>query len=155
MISVTKFYKGILHLKSSNFRTFRDAFRTLTYKEAPLLQKKISPIFTQMFFWKDNILITRVGKSSRTETHKHRSSRPEMFCKKDVLRNFAKFTGKHLCQSLSFSFSLYWKRGSGATVFLWILWNFQEHLFLQNTWLLLRLQNLKVKKIRKSCKPQY
>ena len=29
-----------------------------------------------------------------------RSSRPEVFCKKDVLRNFAKFTGKHLCQSL-------------------------------------------------------
>ena len=29
-----------------------------------------------------------------------RSSRPEMFCKKGVLRNFAKFTGKHLCQSL-------------------------------------------------------
>ena len=25
-----------------------------------------------------------------------RSSRPEVFCKKDVLRNFAKFTGKHL-----------------------------------------------------------
>ena len=25
---------------------------------------------------------------------------PEVFCKKDVLRNFAKFTGKHLCQSL-------------------------------------------------------
>ena len=23
-----------------------------------------------------------------------------MFCKKDVLRNFAKFTGKHLCQRL-------------------------------------------------------
>ena len=28
-----------------------------------------------------------------------RSSRPEVFCKKDVLRNFAKFTGKHPCQS--------------------------------------------------------
>ena len=25
---------------------------------------------------------------------------PEVFCKKGVLRNFAKFTGKHLCQSL-------------------------------------------------------
>ena len=24
----------------------------------------------------------------------------EVFCKKDVLRNFTKFTGKHLCQSL-------------------------------------------------------
>ena len=29
-----------------------------------------------------------------------RSSRPEVFCGKDVLRNFAKFTGKYLCQSL-------------------------------------------------------
>ena len=27
-----------------------------------------------------------------------RSSHPEVFCKKDVLRNFAKFTGKHLGQ---------------------------------------------------------
>ena len=31
-----------------------------------------------------------------------RSSRPEVFCKKGVLRNFGKFTGKHLCQSLFF-----------------------------------------------------
>ena len=29
-----------------------------------------------------------------------RSSRPEVFCEKGVLRNFAKFTGKHLCQSV-------------------------------------------------------
>ena len=31
-----------------------------------------------------------------------RSSSSEMFCRKGVLRNFAKFTGKHLCQSLFF-----------------------------------------------------
>ena len=30
----------------------------------------------------------------------YKSSRPEMLCKKVVLRNFEKFTGKHLCQSL-------------------------------------------------------
>ena len=30
-----------------------------------------------------------------------RSSRPEVFCYKDVLRKFAKFLGKHLCQSLA------------------------------------------------------
>ena len=28
-----------------------------------------------------------------------RIGRPDVFCEKDVLRNFAKFTGKHLCQS--------------------------------------------------------
>ena len=33
----------------------------------------------------------------------NRSSRPEVFCKKGVLRNFRKFTGKHLCQSLFFN----------------------------------------------------
>ena len=32
-----------------------------------------------------------------------RSSRPEVFCKKSILRNFAKFTGKQLCQSLFFN----------------------------------------------------
>ena len=34
---------------------------------------------------------------------KHRSSRLEVFCRKGVLRNFAKFTGKHLCQILFFN----------------------------------------------------
>ena len=29
-----------------------------------------------------------------------RSSRPEVFCKKDAHKNFLKFTGKYLCQSL-------------------------------------------------------
>ena len=34
---------------------------------------------------------------------KYRSSHPEVFCEKGVLINFAKFTGKHLCQSLFFN----------------------------------------------------
>ena len=32
-----------------------------------------------------------------------RSSRPEVFCKKGVLRNFTRFTRKRLCQSLFFN----------------------------------------------------
>ena len=32
-----------------------------------------------------------------------RSNRPEVFCEKGFLRNFVKFTGKHLCQSLFFN----------------------------------------------------
>ena len=37
-----------------------------------------------------------------------------VFCKKGVLRNFAKFTGKYLCQSLFFT-------ASDTDLFLWIL----------------------------------
>ena len=53
-----------------------------------------------------------------------RSSRPEVFCEKSVLKNFTKFTGKQLCQSLFFNkveglgLQLYEKRDSGAVVFL-------------------------------------
>ena len=32
-----------------------------------------------------------------------RSSHPEVFCKEGVLRNYAKFIGKYLCQSLFFN----------------------------------------------------
>ena len=50
---------------------------------------------------------------------------PEVFYKKGVLRNFAKFTGKHLCQRVFFNgLQLYQKRLSGTIVFLWILPNF-------------------------------
>ena len=39
--------------------------------------------------------------SSIWSTH-YRSSRPEVFCKKGVLKNFKKFPGKYLCQGLFF-----------------------------------------------------
>ena len=48
-----------------------------------------------------------------------RTSRPEVFCKKDVFRNITKFIGKHLCQSLFFNkiarysqkhHKIHWKR---------------------------------------------
>ena len=37
-------------------------------------------------------------KISQRLTSVVRSSRPDVFCKKGILRNFAKFTGKHLYQ---------------------------------------------------------
>ena len=39
----------------------------------------------------------------RSEFIIFRSSRPVVFSTKGVLRNFAKFIGKHLCQSLLFN----------------------------------------------------
>ena len=38
-----------------------------------------------------------------TVTNLFRSSRPEVFCKKGVLKNFAKFTEKLLCKGLYFN----------------------------------------------------
>ena len=54
-----------------------------------------------------------------------------------VLRNLIQFAGKDLCRSLcNFTgedLQLYFKRDSSTGVFLWILGNFWERLFLQNT----------------------
>ena len=44
--------------------------------------------------------MAEIKKSDVSFVSPYRSSRPDVFCEKGVLRNFAKFTGKHLCQSL-------------------------------------------------------
>ena len=40
--------------------------------------------------WGSNYAIVQIDSTSH----------PEVFCKKDVLKNFSKFAGKHLCQSI-------------------------------------------------------
>ena len=58
----------------------------------------------------------------------YRSSHPEVFCKKSVLKNFEKFTGKHMCQSLFLNklagyFYTSWKHQKwSATLFKKRLW---------------------------------
>ena len=49
----------------------------------------------------DSLLMKTCPTSITGETS--RSSGPDVFYKKSVLRNFAKSTGKHLCQSLLFN----------------------------------------------------
>ena len=81
-------------------------------KKGPLVQvfssgfcKIFKNTFITEHFW------TSASGYSRTLFHGYlsiilqrcRSSRPEVFCKRGVLRNFTKFTGKHLCQSLFFN----------------------------------------------------
>ena len=54
----------------------------------------------------------------------YRSSRPEVFCEIGALKNFAKFTGKHLCQSHFFNKVAgrrpvaLWKKGPWQRCFL-------------------------------------
>ena len=66
---------------------------------------------------------------------KFRSSHLRCYIKKAVLKNFAIFTWKHVCWSLfliklpDFRPATSLERDSNTGVFLWILQNFQEHLF--------------------------
>ena len=52
-------------------------------------------------------LLTRkpLTRKKRKLIHRNadRINRPDVFCTKGVLRNFKKFTGKYLCQSLFFN----------------------------------------------------
>ena len=80
--------------------------------------------FSWLFIWiyqscNQNMLIVNKQKQP-----------PEVFFKKCILKNFAKFTGKHLCQSLSFNkvagldLQLEKKGDLGTVFFQWILRNF-------------------------------
>ena len=66
---------------------------------------KILRSFWMSFFYytcRGNYFISKCIFGDTLIRVKYRSSHPEVFCKKGVLRNFAKFTGKHLCQSFFF-----------------------------------------------------
>ena len=80
-------------------------------------------------FFSSNLRSSR-NQTSLTEEIKsiNRSSHRRSSVKKGVLKNFTKFTGKRLCQSLFFS------KVVKKVVFLWGLWNFQEHLFTEHLW---------------------
>ena len=85
---------------------------------------------------KQNSFISSVTRGNRCQYtaklffQKDRSSHQRCSIKKGVLKNFAKFTGKHLWQRLFFKkvagwgLQLYQKRDSGTDVFLSILRNF-------------------------------
>ena len=59
----------------------------------------------QMFFSRKLLNLEMRGFAADTlfKFYNHltfESSRPEVFCKEDVFKNFVKLTGKHPCQSL-------------------------------------------------------
>ena len=62
-----------------------------------------SPLFDLQQFLKIDSCVEWSRCQQIAQIYKGKSSRPEVFCKKGVLRNFSKFTGKHLCQSLFFN----------------------------------------------------
>ena len=57
---------------------------------------------SQSFNYRNHLLIL-LSRNWSSRCIFVRSSSPEVFCRKGVLRNFLKFTGKDLCQSLFFN----------------------------------------------------
>ena len=93
------------------------------FAATPQLQKKsISWILTEYAKWFPQI----------------RSSGSQIFCKIGALKDWAIFTGKHLCWSLFFiklqvfSPATLLKRDSNTVVFLWMLWNFYWIIFIES-----------------------
>ena len=68
--------------------------------------------------------------SKKYQSSTYRRNHRRCSVRKGVLRNFAKFTGKHLYQSLFFNkAATLLKKAFGTGVFQWILRNFSEHVF--------------------------
>ena len=65
--------------------------------------------------------------------NQYRSSRPEVFCKKVGLRNFAKFTGKQLCQSFFLNKVAGLKKETLAQVFSWEFCEISKNTFFHRT----------------------
>ena len=76
----------------------------------------------------ENVCLLRV--KSLVWAYYYKRQPPEVFCKKGVLKNFANFTGKHLCWSIflimlqALNPATFLKRESNTEVFLWNLRNF-------------------------------
>ena len=93
---------------------------TFSYKPNPVAS---SVLCVYLFWYCEQVILHRQKQHQRC------------YIKKDTRRNFAKFSGKHLCQGLflnkiaDFRPATLLKRDSGTGVFLWILSNFYEHLF--------------------------
>ena len=82
----------------------------------------ISMMLTTILWPGETILIVICFMTVSVTTF--RSSHRRCSVRNCVLRNFVKFTGKRLCQSLSFN-----KLQASLSIFQWILRNFKQHLF--------------------------
>ena len=98
-------------------------------------KKEASNVFQKFVFYLFHYI-----SFSQVHLIRVRSSHPEVFCKKGVLRNFAKFTGKHLFKSLFFDKNAglgkvtLLKSAFDMGVLLDICCIFSEHLFLKHLW---------------------
>ena len=85
-----------------NWKYTFDEVKPIKNYSLQLFEKGVSIYITRILNQDSNeTKIITLGWSKGKDTF--RSSRPEVFCEKGFLKYFAKFKGKHLCQSLFFN----------------------------------------------------
>ena len=92
--------------KSSNYgRCHKKTDRISFYKKihVPFVKSSWLCEANTKSLWNCPFLSSFIATFSRLK----RRSRPELFCKKGVLKNFAKCTGKHICHKLCFLMKLH------------------------------------------------
>ena len=130
---------GEVFCQRRNFNGMKNELRTMEIKRLRVLAIEIFQIINNLnsSYMKDIFI-----QKSCAEIHLHdiivsyrkaarygdRSSHQRCSVRKGVLISFAKFTGKHLCQSLSFD------KVAGTGVFLWILESFKNTFFTEHSW---------------------
>ena len=84
---------------------FFDVVSRLFQRRAPTLYQRCATL--KCWLGSDQYIVSLIFLTLSFKLSWHiiailRSSRPEVFCKKDVLKHFAKFRGKQLCRILFF-----------------------------------------------------
>ena len=116
-------------MTSNGFKAYNFSHLMNSKRDFDSLVYRFSISDNEMYFKKDlGIYLSEIMKLNLSyiiiNRQRYRSNRPELFYKKGVLRNFAKFTRKHPCQSLLFNKfaglrpATLLKRGSGTSVSL-------------------------------------
>ena len=75
---------------------------SLTLRLFEKLEFVLLRLFMEYGLWSQNLFLLCCFVAILNILRYLQKQSPEMFYKKDVLRNFAKFTGKYLCQSIFF-----------------------------------------------------
>ena len=93
---------NMLEILLTRLRLLKEYIISLVFLKVNQVSLSTAFIWSQLKFWSSSYQCFAISYFLLSQFFT-RSSRPEVFCKKGVLRNFTKFTGKHLCQRLFFN----------------------------------------------------
>ena len=98
----------LIHFHINSTRVFwKSKWNKLSFLSKEIIKSLPTPIHLQRTFtcskYRNTRMRCEICSKLTIKTPERQKQPPKLFYKKSVLRNFAKFTGKHLCQGLFFN----------------------------------------------------